>query len=138
VNRHQSNPLARTSTEEVAMSEPDTSTSGRNGVKTLGIRFRPDLHTQITVIAQLRGRSFQDEVIAASEAHVAQAKSDPALVTRLQAAIADIDREAASRRDALAALFSTAEPEAEGAEQPAQPDSKASGQRRGGRSGSTS
>jgi hypothetical protein len=120
------------------MSEPDTSSTSRNGVKTLGIRFKPDLHTQITVIAQLRGRSFQDEVIAASEAHVAQAKSDPALVTRLQAAIADIDRDAASRRDALAALFSTAEPEAaaagEGAEQPAQPDDggKPARQRRGG------
>ena len=120
------------------MSEPDTSTSGKNGFKTLGIRFRPDLHTQITVIAQLRGRSFQDEVIAACEAHLAQAKSDPALVTRIQAAIADIDRDAASRRDALAALFSTTDPAqaaGEGAEQPAEPDSggKASGQRRGGR-----
>ncbi|MFL6164302.1 MAG: hypothetical protein ACJ74U_19035 [Jatrophihabitantaceae bacterium] len=122
------------------MSEPDTSTSGKNGFKTLGIRFRSDLHTQITVIAQLRGRSFQDEVIAASEAHVAQAKSDPELVTRIQAAITDIDRDAASRRDALAALFSTTEPKAatagDGVEQPAQPDSgsKTSGQRRGGRS----
>lgn len=119
------------------MSEPDTSTSGRNGFKTLGIRFRPDLHTQITVIAQLRGRSFQDEVIAACEAHLAQAKSDPALVTRIQAAIADIDRDAASRRDALAALFSPPEPEAEalgeGTEQPAQPDGgKPARQRRGG------
>jgi len=114
------------------MSEPDTSTNGgKNGFKTLGIRFRPDLHTQITVIAQLRGRSFQDEVIAACEAHLAQAKSDPALVTRIQAAIADIDRDAASRRDALAALFST-EPAGEVAEQSAQPDGgKASGQRRG-------
>ena len=122
------------------MSEPDTSTSGKNGFKTLGIRFRPDLHTQITVIAQLRNRSFQEEVIAACEAHLAQAKSDPALVTRIQAAIADIDRDAASRRDALAALFSSTEPAAEasveGTEQPAQPDSggKTSGQRRGSRS----
>jgi hypothetical protein len=124
------------------MSEPDTSTNGgRNGFKTLGIRFRPDLHTQITVIAQLRGRSFQDEVITACEAHLAEAKSDPALVTRIQAAIADIDRDAASRRDALAALFST-EPEAdaagEGAEHPAQPDDggKPARQRRGGGSAS--
>ena len=119
------------------MSEPDTSTSGKNGVKTLGIRFRPDLHTQITVIAGLRGRSFQDEVIAASEAHVAQAKEDPELLGRIQAAIADIDRDAASRRDALAALFTT-EPEAEtageGAKHPVQPDNgnKTSGQRRSG------
>jgi len=124
------------------MSEPDTSTSGgKNGFKTLGIRFKPDLHTQITVIAQLRGRSFQDEVIAACEAHLAQAKSDPALVTRIQAAIADIDRDAASRRDALAALFSTEPtPEAfgEGAEQSTQPNEggKPARQRRGG--GSTS
>jgi hypothetical protein len=121
------------------MSEPDTSTSGKNGFKTLGIRFQPALHTQMTVIAQLRGRSFQDEVIAASEAHVAQAKSDPALVTRIQAAIADIDRDAASRRDALAALFSPTEPaEAAASEGTEQPDDggKPARQRRGGGSAS--
>lgn len=127
------------------MSEPDTSTSasGKNGVKTLGIRFKPALHTQLSVIAQLRGHSFQDEVIAACEAHVAQAKEDPALVSRIEAAIVDIDRDAASRRDALAALFGTAEPGQAanaGAEQPAQPASggKPSGQRRSGGSRATS
>jgi hypothetical protein len=105
------------------MSEPDSSTTGKNGVKTLGIRFKPDLHTQITVIAGLRGRSFQDEVIAACQAHVDLAKADPELVTRLQAAIVDIDRDAASRRDALAALFRaepTDEPASESTEQPAE------------------
>lgn len=122
------------------MSEPDTSTNGKNGVKTLGIRFQPALHTQLTVIAQLRGHSIQDEVIAAVEAHVVQAKADPALVTRIQTAIADIDREAANRRDALAALFGTAEPTAETAGEaagpPAQPngEGKPNGQRRGNRS----
>ncbi|MFL6162733.1 MAG: hypothetical protein ACJ74U_10945 [Jatrophihabitantaceae bacterium] len=126
------------------MSEPDTSSTGRNGVKTLGIRFKPALHTQLSVIAQLRGRSFQDEVIAASEAHVAQAKTDPALVSRIEAAMVDIDRDAASRRDALAALFGTAEPTAQaagtGAEQPVQPDSggKPSGPRRSGGGRTTS
>jgi len=123
------------------MSEPDTSTNGKNGVKTLGIRFQPALHTQMTVIAQLRGHSFQDEVIAASEAHVEQAKSDPELLGRIQAAIADIDRDAASRRDALAALFSP-EPTSESdtpAEQPAQPDAgKTSGSRTRGSAGGRS
>jgi hypothetical protein len=120
------------------MSEPDTGSTSRNGVKTLGIRYQPALHTQMSVIAQLRGRSFQDEVIAASEAHVAAAKQDPELLRRIEAAIADIDRDAASRRDALAALFSTAAATAEvadkGTEQSAQPDSggKPSSQRRSG------
>jgi hypothetical protein len=119
------------------MSEPDTSTNGKNGVKTLGIRYQPALHTQLTVIAQLRGHSFQDEVIAASEAHVEAAKQDPELVGRLQAAIADIDRDAANRRDALAALFSTTELEAEAADQaagqPPQADGgKPTGRGRGG------
>ena len=124
------------------MSEPDSNTSGKNGFKTLGIRFQPALHTQITVIAQLRGRSFQDEVIAASEAHVAQAKSDRALVRRIRAAITDLDRDAASRRDALAAMFSTTEPATEvageGTEPSAEPDSggKPGRQRRGGGSAS--
>jgi hypothetical protein len=128
------------------MSEPDTGSTGKNGIKTLGIRYQPALHTQMSVIAQLRGRSFQDEVIAASEAHVAEAKADPELLSRIQAAIAEIDREATSRRDALTALFSpteqTAGEDGSGAEQAAQPDpgSKASGQRRsgGGRSTTTS
>lgn len=94
------------------MSELDTSSTSRGtGVKTLGIRFQPALHTQMSVIAQLRSHSFQDEVIAASEAHVAQAKSDPQLLSRIQATLADIDRDAASRRDALAALFGTTEPQ---------------------------
>ena len=91
------------------MSDPDTTPAGKNGVKTLGIRYQPALHTQLTVIAQLRGHSFQDEVIAASEAHVEAAKQDPELVSRIEAAIADIDRDAAIRRDALSALFSSAE-----------------------------
>lgn len=115
------------------MSEPDTSTNGKTGVKTLGIRFQPALHTQLTVIAQLRKRSFQDEVIAASEAHVEAAKQDPELVGRIQAAIADIDRDAASRRDALSALFSPAEAGDQAVERPtAATGDKPAGQRRGG------
>jgi hypothetical protein len=115
------------------MSEPDTNgTNGKNGVKTLGIRYQPALHTQLTVIAQLRGHSFQDEVILASEAHVAAAKQDPELVGRLEAAIVEIDREAANRREALAALFDTAEPAGEGGTPPAQSGgSKPTGRGRG-------
>jgi len=95
------------------MSEPEVATAtSKNGVKTMGIRYQPALHTQLSVIAQLRGRSFQDEVIAACEADVEDAKSDPELLSRLQAAIADIERDAASRRDALTSLFTSEEPPA--------------------------
>jgi len=100
--------------------------------KCWGLDHVPNSRTLDQHIAQLRKRSFQDEVIAASEAHVEAAKQDPELVGRIQAAIADIDRDAASRRDALAALFSPTEA---AAEEPAQViGGKPTGQRRGGRS----
>jgi hypothetical protein len=71
------------------MSEPDTSTTGKNGVKTLGIRFQPEVHAQLSLIAQLRGHSFQDETIAAVEAHIAASRNDKALLARVTAAYYD-------------------------------------------------
>jgi hypothetical protein len=88
------------------MSEPDTSTSGKNGVKTLGIRFQPEVHAQLSLIAQLRGHSFQDEVIAAVEAHIAESRNDTALLARVEEAQAEIARRAQESQATLTSLFS--------------------------------
>ncbi|HJQ00856.1 MAG TPA: hypothetical protein VJ851_04590 [Jatrophihabitans sp.] len=86
------------------MSVPDSGT-GKNGVKTLAFRFRPELHSQITLVAGLRGHTLQDEVMAAIEAHVATAKTDPELTSKVEAARAEIEQEAQERRATIAALF---------------------------------
>jgi hypothetical protein len=102
------------------MSEPDTSTSGRNGVKTLGIRFQPEVHAQLSLIAQLRGHSFQDETIAAVEAHIAASRNDKALLARVEEAQAEIARRAQESQATLTSLFAINGP-APTTDQPASP-----------------
>ncbi len=94
------------------MSEPDTSTSGKNGVKTLGIRFQPEVHAQLSLIAQLRGHSFQDETIAAVEAHIAASRNDKALLARVEEAQAEIARRAQESQATLTSLFAISGPAA--------------------------
>lgn len=88
------------------MSTMDTG-SGK-GVKTLAIRLEPDLHAQLSLIAQLRSSTITDEIRAAIEAHIATVKAAPELVGKADAALEEIEREAAARRDAIATLFGTA------------------------------
>lgn len=87
------------------MSLPDSDPSR---VKTLGIRFEPDIHADMTLIASLRGTSFQAEVLEACRSHVATVKASPELASKADDALADIEREAAARREAFARLFGTA------------------------------
>ncbi|MFD6883668.1 hypothetical protein [Rhodococcus sp. NPDC060084] len=96
---------SRTNTEEVAMSAPDEPTNKGGGVKTLAIRLEPEMHAQLSLIAQLRGSTITDEFRAALVAHIEAAKSAPELANKADTALADIEREAALRREAIAALF---------------------------------
>lgn len=88
------------------MSIPDNELS--NGrVKTLGIRFEADIHADMTLIASLRGTSFQAEVLEACRSHVATVKASPELASKADDALAEIEREAAARKEAFARLFGT-------------------------------
>ena len=51
--------------------------NGDASVKTLGIRLKGRLHSQVTLVAQLRGTSINDEVVEALDAHVNRITSDP-------------------------------------------------------------
>jgi predicted DNA-binding protein len=93
------------------MSILDNGSTGRPGVKTLAIRLEPDLHAQLSLIAQLRGATITDEIKAALEAHIKAAKTMPELSGRAEAVLADIERDATARRAAIATLFGTTEPE---------------------------
>lgn len=78
------------------------------GVKTLGIRLQPDVHAQLSFIAQLREGTITDEIQIAITEHIARAKDDPDLASRAAEARAEIEREAAARQQAIATLFADA------------------------------
>jgi hypothetical protein len=89
-------------TEEVgiAMSEPKNA-----GVKTLGIRLPDELHAQFALVAQLDGLSLTDAIRRAVEFYVASKQGEADFAARAQAALEEIEREAAARRNAITALF---------------------------------
>ncbi len=119
------------------MSVPDTNgTTGKAGVKTLAIRLEPDLHAQLSLIAQLRGATITDEIKAALEAHITAAKSLPELAGRADAVLDDIERDATTRRNAIATLFGTTEPEPTATEPDGDADNTSSARPRGRRGGS--
>ncbi|MAU84005.1 MAG: hypothetical protein CME34_19470 [Gordonia sp.] len=84
------------------MSTPDES---MRGVKTLGIKLKPDVHAQLSFIAQLRDGTITDEIQIAIAEHITRAKDDPELASKAAQARADIEREAAARQQAIATLF---------------------------------
>lgn len=75
------------------------------GVKTLGIKLKPDVHAQLSFIAQLREGTITDEIQTAVVEHIARAKGDPELANRAAEARAEIEREAVARQEAIATLF---------------------------------
>ena len=79
--------------------------AGKSNVKTLAIRLEPELHAQLSVIAQLRDSTISDEIRTALLAHIAATKTAPDLAARGQTVLDDIEREASSRREAIASLF---------------------------------
>lgn len=84
------------------MSTPDELT---RGIKTLGIKLKPDVHAQLSFIAQLREGTITDEIQTAVVEHIARAKDDPELANRAAEARAEIEREAVARQQAIATLF---------------------------------
>ena len=96
------------------MSEQAGSVSGGTAggqIKTLAVRMSEDLRMQLDIIAQLTGRSTTEEIRLALEHWIDRTKSDPAVLRKAEAVRAEIEREAQSRRNAIAAIFSTTSPD---------------------------
>jgi hypothetical protein len=94
------------STEEVIpMSTTDSGSSRNQGVKTLGIRLEGDRHAKLSMVAQLRERSINDEVQEAIDSHIAKITADPEWASKADQVLRDIERDAANRRNAFASLF---------------------------------
>lgn len=87
------------------MSTSEPGNSGKSGVKTLALRLEPELHAQLSMVAQLRGSTITDEIRSAIEAHLVTVKAAPELLAKADAVLEDIEREATARREAIATLF---------------------------------
>jgi predicted transcriptional regulator len=103
-------------------------------MKTLAIRLDEALHTQLAVVAQLEGQSLNDAIRLAIEGYIGQRKA--ALSDRAEAALAEIEREAAVRREAITALFGDG-PDTAPSGQQAGPADKPTGRGRGREGGAT-
>jgi predicted DNA-binding protein len=99
----------RTNTKEVAVHVRQ-----HDAMKTMAIRLSDELHAQLVMVAQLESHSVADEIRTAIEAHIERLRSGGDLANRAQAILADIDREAASRREAIQALFPAEENQPKG------------------------
>src|SRR5438128_1947562 len=88
-------------------------------MKTMAIRLEEELHAQLTLLAQLDGVPVIELIRQGIDLVIEQKRAHGDLAARAQAALADINREAVARREALQSLFSdTGEPTTEPAPAP--------------------
>jgi hypothetical protein len=73
--------------------------------KVLTLRVTDDLKAQLDLIAQLNNRSITEESRLALEAWVTTSKSDPKVLQRADTVRREIEREAETKRNAIAAIF---------------------------------
>lgn len=74
-------------------------------LRTLAVRIQDGLRAQLDVIAQLNDRSVTEEIRIGLEAWVEKSKSDPKVLERAETVRADIEREAETKRSAIAAIY---------------------------------
>lgn len=86
------------------------------GGKTLGVKLSAPVHAQLTLICQLENQSLTDAIKVAIEQFIERKRSEGNLASRAAEAAAEIEREAAQRRNALEALFGS-----QASEAPAEP-----------------
>ncbi|GJM38999.1 MAG: hypothetical protein DHS20C19_23660 [Acidimicrobiales bacterium] len=77
--------------------------------KTVAIRLDEDVHAQLSIIAQLADTSLTEEIREAIEAHIDARRRSGDLATQADAVLEGIERDAATRRDAINSLFGTTE-----------------------------
>ena len=107
-------------------------------MKTLAIRLEDDLHAQLTVLAQLEELTVTDAIRQAIEQFIEGKRHNPELSARAGAVLDDIERDAKTRREAIAALFKQGEsPEQTESTEPAAASDQTQGGQSSGRSGRT-
>lgn len=74
-------------------------------VRPLSVRMTDDVRAQLDIIAQLNNRTVTEEVREAIEAWIERSKTDPKVLQRAATVKAEIERDAATKRGAIAAIF---------------------------------
>lgn len=74
-------------------------------IRPLSVRMTEDTRAQLDIIAQLNNRSVTEEVRVALEFWLDKSRSDPKVLERASVVKAEIEREAATKRGAIAAIF---------------------------------
>lgn len=78
-------------------------------MKTTSLRIDDQRHAQLLVLSQLQETSITEIILSAIDAYIEARRNDPGLAGQAEAVLADIDREAANRRSAIATLFGETE-----------------------------
>lgn len=87
-------------------SESPPASSGNGGqLRTLAVRITEDMRAQLDILAQLTGRSTTEEIRMALEHWIEKTKTDPEVLKKAEAVKAEIERDAQTRRNAIAAIF---------------------------------
>lgn len=73
-------------------------------MKTLAIRLDDDVHARLSMLAQLEELTVTDAIRQAIASYIETKRNEHDLTARVDAMIADIDRDAASKRDAIVSL----------------------------------
>lgn len=107
-------PAAHPPRRYVTMSEqtPSANAAGYGPIKTIAVRINESVRAQLDIIAQLNDRTVTDEIRLALEAWIERTKSDPSVLQRAESVRAEIEREAATKRSAIAAIFDAPAPTA--------------------------
>jgi hypothetical protein len=74
-------------------------------MKALAIRLDEEQHAQLTMLAQLDELTVTDAIRQAINQWIETKRQNPKLIEQAEAVLAEIERDAANRRGAIAALF---------------------------------
>ena len=74
-------------------------------MKTVAIKVDDELHAQLMAIASLEGVTATEIIRDAVVAHLQAKQEDGSLAARAQAVLDEIDRDAATKREAIANMF---------------------------------
>lgn len=88
-------------------------------MKSLAIRLDDELHARLSVIAQLEEITVSDAIRRAIEDYLQHRRSAPEVAAKADAMLAEIERDAETRRQAISSLFAS-----EQSEQSEQPPAK--------------
>jgi predicted transcriptional regulator len=88
-----------------SITTPSSGYDGGSTIRPLSVRMTDDTRAQLDIIAQLNNRSVTEEVREALEHWIEKSKTDPKVLQRAETVRAEIEREAATKRGAIASIF---------------------------------